>query len=213
MVLVAPHGSVRSWPHLAVVAGDNGGGNGALAGKLAEAQAAAAGLRKRLSDLEAALAVAVEAVDFTGAADLQRQLEPAREELALAEIEIRVIGEAQAGVEQARQAAQRAVQEAQQRAQAQGMLDAANEADRHARETTAAALDVMRSNLLAARAAFDEARRAEAGVGTAQRQAIEARRAMGEYGRNPGPVATGSNAVQALAGRDPLVRELARWHP
>jgi hypothetical protein len=210
MVMVARRGAVREWPHphLTVVAS-----SGPLAERRTEAEAAAAGPRQRVADLEAALAAALEAADFETAAEVQRQLEPAREELALALVDVRVITESQAALEQERQAARRAVQEAEFRARAQDMLDAANEADLQAREATQAALGLMRSNLLAARAAFDEARRAEAGVVTAQRQAIEARRALGEYGRNPGPVATGSNSVQVLVDGDPLVRELARWRP
>lgn len=210
MVLAAPRGAVRVRErHLTAV----DGGGGALAERLAAAEAAAAGPRKRVSDLEAELAVAVEAEDFGTAVELQRQLEPAREEMALAEVDVRVISEVQGAAEEARQAGQRAVQEAQRRAQAQDMLNGALVAQGDARDATAAALAVMRSNLLAARAAYDEARRAETGVGTAQRQEIQARRLLGEYGSDPGPLAPGANTAEALAGRDPLVRELARWRP
>src|SRR5579859_7754761 len=98
MVLAAARGAVRE-RHLTAVSGS---GDGALADRLAAAQAAAAGPRKRVSDLEAALAAAVEAADFAAAADIQRQLEPAREALALADVDVRVITEAQDAAEQAR---------------------------------------------------------------------------------------------------------------
>jgi hypothetical protein len=72
----------------------------------------------------------------------------------------------------------------------------------------------MRSNLLAALAAYQEAVRAESGVLTARRQGIEARRQLGEWPEHhPGPIAVGSNKCQVLAGTDRVVRELARWRP
>jgi hypothetical protein len=106
------------------------------------------------------------------------------------------------------------MQEAQQRANAEHLLGQARQAEQEALDATDEAVGLMRSNLLAALAAYQEAVRAEAGVLPAQRQAIEARRLMGEWPEHhPGPTAAGSQKCRVLADTNPLVRELAKWRP
>jgi hypothetical protein len=202
-------GAVRRSPYLTVVED----GTGPLAERRAAAVAAAAGPQARVSGLEADIAGAVERGDYTKAGELQPLLIEAKEVLAVASLELRLLDESRAEIERARQDAQREVQEAEYRDRAQRMLDAAEGARQDALDATNAALSVMRSNLLAAQAAYQEARRAEEGVLAATRQEYEARRQLGQYGRDPGPVAVGSNQCQALANTDPLVRELAKWRP
>jgi len=212
MVLVARRGSVRE-RHLTPVAG-NGAAEGALADRLAAAQAAAIEPQRRVSELEAALADAVDRSDFAAAAEIQQQLPAAREALGLAEVDVRVITETQAALAAAADAERRKIAEAQQRDQAQRVIEDAQAAEEQTLDAVDAALAEMRDHLRAARNAFQQAQAVEPGVLQARRQAIEARRTLGEWpSHHPGPVPTAPNNCQVLADTDPLVRELARWRP
>jgi hypothetical protein len=209
MVLAARPGAVRE-RHLAAV--EEGEPQVTLAGKLAAAQAAVAAPQRRVSELEAALAAAVEAPDFAAAARIQEELPAARERLALAEVEVRVIGEAQAAVNAAADAERRRVAEAQQREELQRVLEAALAAEQQALGQIDAALGVMRGHLAAAKGALQRAGSHEGTVLEARRRAIEARRALGEFPPgHPGPQAAGAGRVQSVIGGDPLIAELARW--
>lgn len=183
-----------------------------LADRLAAAEAAVTEPQRRVAELEAGLAAAIEASDFAAAAVVQEQLPAARQALALATVNARALAETQAAIEQERQATERAIQEARQRDEAKRIIEAASAAERQALDQVDAALGVMRGHLAAAKGALQRAQGAEAGVIAARRQAVQAQVMLGEF-EAPGPRVFGPSTTQALADTDVLVRELIRWCP
>jgi hypothetical protein len=198
--------------HLAPVGTGGGEAGESLADRLSHAQAAVAAPRRRVSELEAALAAAVEQSDYEAAAELQEQLPGAREALALAEVDVRVIEEAQAALAAAADAERRAVEQARQRDDAQRQVEASGAAEQQILDQVDAALVEAREHLTAARGAWLRALNLETRVLDHRRRAVEAQRVLGEFpAHHPGPAVVGPNQARSLADTDPLVAELARW--
>lgn len=195
----------------------------ALAGRLAAAQAAVAGPRQRVAELEGALAVAVEASDFAEAAAIQQQLPAAREALALTEIDMRVIEEQQRSLAEAEAAEARQIAEAQRRDQARKVIEASGDEEQRIQAQIDEALDAMRTKLAGARADYQRALTAQAEILGLRRAAAQAEFDLGEVAPPPNPfgekrpraagppVVFGEVRVSSLRDHDPLIRALAEW--
>ena len=202
--------------HLEAVGAEDGNGVGklSLADRLAAAQAAVAGPQRRVSELEATLTAAVEKGDYASAAVTQAELRPAREALALAEVDVRVIGEALAALDAAAGAELRQVEEAQRRELAQAALAVAGEKERAAQAEIDGALAGVWDHIRAAQDDYRRALAAQDAIRQARQAEAQARGVLEPL--PPGhhyPVPSGENRVGVLADNDPLIRELARWRP
>jgi hypothetical protein len=214
VALAASRDSKSRRQHLAPVeTGDGSRGAGeSLADRLSHAQAAVAAPRRRVSELEAALAAAIERADYAAAAEFQEQLPAAREALALAEVDVRVITEAQAALAAAADAERREIAEAQRRDDARRVIENSVAAEAQAAEARDTALAAMRSYLGSAKAAYQQALAVEGAIGAVRHQAVQAQHVLGEFPPgDPGPRVVGSNVARSLADSDPLVAALAGW--
>ena len=179
--------------------------------KLAEAQRAEIAPRNKVAELTAALEAAAEAKDYAKADKLQAQLVPAREALALAEVEARVLRESRQALDAQLAAERRELEERRRREEAQRVIGEALAADKRAREHIESHVGLMYEHLRAAIAEFREAQGWEQEAGTELRRMWQARMTAGEVDSMPGRIAV-PNQASILADNDPVVRELVKWN-
>jgi hypothetical protein len=182
-----------------------------LAGRLAAARAAVTSPRRRVAGLEAELAAAVEKADYDAAAEIQKRLPAAREELALAEVDLRVLTEAQVALDAAADAERRSLAEAQQRDAARRRLA---EMQRLEAETLAeldAKIENFWAALRAAKAVLAEAKSLQWQVGQARAEGHLARVQLGEVEPGRGPDAP--NKASVLVEYHAVARAVDSWAP
>jgi hypothetical protein len=189
--------------------GEDEGAPVSLADRLAAAQAAMEAPRQRVSELEAALAAAEEAKDYAAAARIQEELPAPREALALAEAEVRIIGEAQAAVNAVADAERQRIAKAREREEAERALALARDAEQRAAGQENAAESVFWGHLAAARGAFQRMGAAGADRTAAMQQQVQIRVLLGEVPA-PGPRVPWAGRASALKESSALVRELLR---
>jgi hypothetical protein len=180
-----------------------------LAERIAAAGAAVTEPRRRVSELEADLAAAVERSDYAAAAKAQERLPAAREELALAEVDLRVLSEAQARLDAAAAAEQRVIQEAQARDEARRVVEDAMASEKRALDGIEEALAQMRAAIGAAKDAFRQAQAWEAKAYQERARAHQAHVTLGE--RPNGMRITAPNRASVLLEQDKTVRALMQW--
>jgi hypothetical protein len=224
MVMAARRGAVRE-RHLTPLAGGGAAPEGPLADRLAAAQAAVAEPQRRVAELEAALADAVERSDYATAAEVQAQLPAAREALGLAEVDVRVVAETQVALAATADAERQEITEAQRRDQARQTIEASGAVEQRTQSEIDAALGEMRRFLVAARTAYRRALAEQDSILLVRRVAAQARFDLGEIGEPPNPfgekhprplgppVVMGENRVSVLADTDPLIGALVKWCP
>lgn len=178
--------------------------------RLAEAQRAEIEPRRKVDELTAALEAAIEAKDYAKADKLQAQLGPAREALALAEVEARVLRESRQALDAQLAAERRELEERRQREEAQRVIGDAIAADQRAQELIDTCVSQMHEHLAAAKAAFLEAQTWEQKAGAEHRRMWQARVLAGEVASMPGRLPT-PNKASVLADTTPLIRELVKW--
>lgn len=183
-----------------------------LAERLAAAQAAVEGPRQQVAELTAALQAAVGRQDYAEAARLQEQLPAAREALALAEVDVRVITERAQALAAETDAERRAVDEQQQRDEAQRTIAHAQEAGARARAQVDAAITEMWEHVTAAQEALNRALSWEPATREHAQRIIQANHVLGKYPPgHPGPAPARYTRASALVEGDELARLISRW--
>ncbi len=178
--------------------------------RLAEAQRAEIAPRNKVAELTSALEAAIEAKDYARADKLQAQLVPAREALALAEVEARVLRESRQALDAQLAADRRELEDRQRRDEAQQAIGEARAADAIAQEQIEAHLMRMYEHAAAAQAELSVAQEWERKATAEQRRVWEARLAAGEIDSMP-RIIPPERKVSTLADAVPLVGALARW--
>jgi hypothetical protein len=183
-----------------------------LADRLTEARRAETAPRNRLAKLQAAFDAALREHRLDEAHQLQGQLPAAREALAIAEGTTRGLAEWKDTIDRQHASEQAALAEARRHEEAHRILNASVVAEQAAKDGVEKDLAEMRAALDAARHAYERAVAGEGSVRFAQTQGLSARATLGQYGAAVGPPrAPGWNRASALAGTEPIIRELARW--
>jgi len=178
--------------------------------RLADARRAEIAPRNKVAELTSALEAAIEAKDYAKADKLQAQLVPAREALALAEVEARVLRESRQELDRVAAAAQRELEDRQRRDEAQQAIGEARAADAIAQEQIEAHLTRMYDYAAAAQAELSEAQEWEQKASAEQRRVWQARMAAGEIDSMP-RIIPPERKVSNLADNVPLVGALQRW--
>jgi len=178
--------------------------------RLAAAQWAEIAPRKKVDELTAALTAAVEAGDYAAADKIQGQLPAAREALALAEVEARVLRESRQALDAQLEAERRELGERQRREEAQRAIGEAMAADKRACEHVGEHVGRMYDHLEAALAEFREAQACERAAGAERRRMWQGRADLGEIAGVPRWIQS-PNDASILAEMVPLIRELRTW--
>lgn len=178
--------------------------------RLAEAQRAEIAPRNKVAELTTALAAAVEAKDYSRADKLQAQLVPAREALALAEVEARVLRESRQALDAQLAAERRELEDRQRRDEAQWAIGEARAADAIAQAQIEAHITRAYELLAGAQAEIREAQEWEQKASAEQRRVWQARMAAGEIDSMPRLIPPERKASN-LADTVPLVGALVRW--
>jgi hypothetical protein len=180
-----------------------------LAGRLAAAERAQVAPRKKAAELSAALTAAVGAHDYAAADQLQPQLQQAREELALAEVEARIVAEVAAAAEAERQAEREAIARARDVDVARGDRDRAMAERQAAQEASAALRAQIPAAIAAVQKLLADALAADQRAAIAEASAVAAKVRTGEC-----PPGTGSHLFEptkALLDRDETIRRVREW--
>jgi hypothetical protein len=178
--------------------------------RLAEARQAEIAPRNKVAELTSALEAAIEAKDYAKAGKLQGQLVPAREALALAEVEARVLREQRQALDNQLAADRRGLEDQQRRDEAQRAIGEAQAADALAQAQIDACITRMYEHLAAARADLIEAQGWQQKASDEQRRVWQARMTAGEIDGMP-RIIPPERKVSVLADSVPLVGVLVRW--
>jgi hypothetical protein len=178
--------------------------------RLAEAQRAEIAPRNKVAELTSALEAAIEAKDYAKADKLQAQLIPAREALALAEVEARVLRESRQALDAQLAAERRELEDRQLREKAQRAIGEAGAAAKRAQEHIEAYVARMYEHLEAAQAAFREAQAWQQEAGAEERRVWQARMEAGEIDGMPRFIPA-PNQASILADTVPVIGALAKW--
>jgi chromosome segregation ATPase len=208
LAVAVQDGISRSRKRLAAVA-DEPATTESLQDRLRAAQAAVTDPQRQVSELEAQLAVAVAAADFASAAKVQALLPAARETLALAEVDVRVLTETQARLNAQAAATQQSVTDAQRAAEGQQMLESALAGEQRALSFVSEALEQLYATVEAAREAYTRALDWEQKAGGERRRAHEARVMLGAA--EPIARISAPDNASRIQETDPLVRILTSW--
>jgi chromosome segregation ATPase len=182
-----------------------------LADRLAAAEAAAVPLRERVRALEAALSRAVSAGGYGQAAQIQAELDGARQQLAIADAEVRILQGTERAVADQRVRDHDDLERARRRHTAQAEIGHAIQAERQALDDLDDALDQFWALVAATQAKFREAQSCEQRAGAARQRVIDVRVEIGQM-QAPGPKAAAPNKTSVLLGENPAVRAIVHGH-
>lgn len=181
-----------------------------VAERLADAQRAEAGPRKRVLELQGPYDAAAAAGRHQEAADLEPDLLAARQELLIAEASTEALRRAQEILDRERAQREAAADAERRRETAQAVIADALEAERAAKDGITRLVDLMWQHVTAAQVAFTEAQALEDVAGREYRRVLTARVAAGEMESVPGRLPK-PNAASLLADQHQWLAEMLRW--
>lgn len=181
-----------------------------LTTRLAEAQRNEAPLRRRVAELEAELSSAISTSNYLVADQAQRDLEPARQELAIAAATTKALAEAVGAIEAKRQAEQRAIADQQRREQMRIQANEAHERGQAALADVQRHLGDLRSGLSDVQVSMAKALAAEL---VAQQAKQDHNALLAELGDPvPGAIALPYPATDTI-NRDQVLKAVRDWTP
>ena len=177
--------------------------------RLASARRAEIAPRKRVAELAEALTAAVDEHDYATADKLQPQLQAAREELALAEVEARILAEAAAAIEAELAAQREAIAKARDVDAAREERDRCLAARTQAQEASAATRALIPGAMEALQKLIAEALGFDQQAAAASASATAAMVRTGE--RAPGSGSHVPEPTKSLLDRDEVLRGVKGW--
>jgi hypothetical protein len=181
-----------------------------VADRIEAARQAETGPRQRVAELDAALKAAEERRDFAEADRLERELQPAREQLGFASALVTALADQAAAIEAERAEREQARALAEKRARAQEVIGQAIETERQADSEGRQHLARMLELIEAVQAEYRAAVACEETIGRARRVVAEQRVLTGELAAVPGRMQA-PNFASVLVDNDETIRALMRY--